>query len=806
MGIVPIALVTSPSGTVVLVHSAMRQRLMKMARISGRKDFLYLVPDAAREEMLPFGFDYRFHEQHPMHFIGLLSPCMPAPPAEFVEDEQEDAIEESEEEQEEEEELVEEPAVKHMCTQSTQTSLPHPGEEQAKRLKQQVQTLTAKLKKSKKSVYEAQRRAEQCEKACEEMSTRLKAIELANKKKTTQSTGVQASVEVSVPSPPPQKKKKSPLEKRLARFRNATTMPQLDSFLNDFNPFLCTLLRSYLKENKSLQSTCDRVMRDHERQVEKLKKEVNKCRTEVKVLEKNTECKEICNELMVSTGAKDIAQLKEMLGKLYSVAGEFLKWGSRKPLHALICYLQSLLDIVGRGMSHSSKCLKLFALLQELKKFGEDGNLVEAMNVFNMAMQKRGCPNLSTAALMLSDPHMVLEVGKHDQTLADVVVPEEWTVDSRDKALHFVLHSPIWIGGKKTNLMESQLALQEYQPPSLAQAAAKVNLMLTKVSREMRERGKTCNHQELHAAVWKMCKASWQKRPMIMKIADKDRAQVAARALHVRDVFHLGGVLVRNIEAVGPLIRKIFREFPNFDKGDYKALESIEGEYLAQRHMETLTAASKPLFGCKFGWCNVNLYVYLESTQMLWDIVLNGELCDAVCILVQAFGCTCVDDQQIYSFRRIANSYQIMSERHNPSKMGQMIMESEKRVLIVDGPCFEESIARQLDCPYGKMATSAMYWHWIYHYIAITKCNMVMDWHVATQFTSVEDAVCPSEVPTPPQAPKIAFDPESKFVEIMEKGLKDLQQRGLMSDEDVEELRKTKEKVRNTMRTVAFNV
>lgn len=599
------------------------------------------------------------------------------------------------------------------------------------------------------------------------------------------------------------------LEKRLKRLRRATTTDQLRSFLIDFAPNLDDEVGAILKENKDLRRACDRVMADNAKAVQKLEETTSEMSREFKKLKEHEECKATCDALMESSGAKGMKNLKDVLDKLYSIADEFKICDSPHPLSALISYMSNLLKLAGRGCNRTNTCPKLFALYNELLNFGEKDNLVDAMGVFGLAMKNLGIPNLSTAALMLSKPHMVLEVGKHNNNLGKVPVPQTWGVKSRQEALHYMLHEPIYIGEKKTNLMECQLALQTEQPPSIAAAAAAVNLMLAKVCRRMEKESKTCSHNELLRAVAALCQSKWQERPMIIKVDDRERAEIAARAISTPG-FHVAGVPVQNISTTGPLIRKIFASDkfqtggPQYDPCDYETLEKTEGPHLARQHMRTLSVASNPLTGCEYGWYTVNLSVYLESTGKLWDIVLTGELRDAGTILVNAFGCTRVDTNQIQNFRRIAGTYKSMSERYDPKKCGQVVVESKDRVLVVDGPCFEESIARQMDCPYeGTTATSALYWHWIYHHIAIHKCHMVMDWHVATRQNGIVGGL--SESPTPPRTPTLTFT-EIKFNETMERGLTSLRKEGRMSEEDIKELEVTQRRVAKTIRrsTVAF--
>ena len=89
--------------------------------------------------------------------------------------------------------------------------------------------------------------------------------------------------------------------------------------------------------------------------------------------------------------------------------------------------------------------------------------------------------------------------------------------------------------------MECQLALQTEQPPSIAAAAATVNLMLAKVCRRMEKESKTCSHKELLRAVAASCQSKWQERPMIIKVDDRERAEIAARAISTPG-FHVAGV------------------------------------------------------------------------------------------------------------------------------------------------------------------------------------------------------------------------------------------------------------------------
>ena len=424
----PVQITTSGLDAVVLVrNNTLNRRAVNaccaVQWFGAQQSFLF-TPDPSPERMFASGFYYDDLTSHPMHCIRPFevvrappsapsAPLAPSAPSAVPAEEDEVAKK------------------KRAATKIKMATLRWlrrcAGAElmktarQHRQLEVELKKNTAQAKKNaKKNAKKDRRVAEKAAKAAKQQEANLQKCREEFEQLERERNALLSSYEKlmnekdnqdAAPSPPLVEatlvkcthRKTTKLEKRMKKFGQATTTLQLRSFLRDFNPSLDKEVGAILKENKDLRRTCDRVMADNAKAVHKLEKTTNEMSREFEKLKEHGECKEICDALMESTGAKDMKNLKGVLGKLYSIAEEFKIRDSPRPLSALISYTTNLLKLVGSGYNRTNTCPKLFALYNELQKFGEEkGRLVDAIAVFNMAMSNQGCPNISTAAPLVS--------------------------------------------------------------------------------------------------------------------------------------------------------------------------------------------------------------------------------------------------------------------------------------------------------------------------------------------------------------------------------------------------------------------
>lgn len=788
------------------------RKLSRLARapIPTAANPLFIVPDARPEEMAAYGFDYRYNEEHPMHYIGKFErTTVTPPPAPEIEDEATTKKHAAQKIAFWFVRLSRRQKAQELDNMHKELSaMTRAKETQALRLKTacgQIKTVQKEKQRLKKTCKTTEKDRDQLlvtlqnvlserdlarverDGALEQASGSAKALELMN------AVPVAMAVQTNVSDGQEYKEAYD----ALIKFSKYDSVDQLLSFVHKHNKKLKALLKTLIGDNKHLAKQCRRLEKENLAKVESLKKSLKAMKIQVGETRRYETYARICSKLMATTGAKNGKRLESLLEDLYEIAYEFKDFGGRPPLAGFILWAKTLSGLIGKGKSQRWNVPKLFALYNELDRFKEGHNTVDALHVFNVAMEQKRCGTLSEASVKLAKPSLVLEVGRYAAALAKVDLPEVWTEEAKKEAYHFCMHHTCDFTGDNS-LLEIMLTLQDTQPLSISCAASSIYIVFQNVFNLVQSSDKSVKtHEDFLRCVFGKCQAGWQKRPYLMKCKSSSDAAIASRALCLRSCYQLGGVEIRNYPMTVPTLSRMARCWPDYDKKDYELLLEYEGDFLTEKHLFTLAALADPLKNAAFPWCTLQAYMQTQNTEMLWNIVLSSQsMYDAKRILTRIVGNRYITNDQITAFRQECYTLKAFKVCYNEDRnKPQKILLKRDTLIKVSGPRWEKSVATQMGCPYPDVTTTDdEYWNFIYQWIGKEKCNFQSDWHLSAGSSLTADDLSRdlALVKTPPVSPKLeAVTPAEHFIQTVDEGLRKATEEGHMSKRDMEELKAT---------------
>lgn len=831
---------TSGFGVVVLVPSPYARALHRHARNERptATNPLFIIPDAGVEEMAACGFDYHYNDNHPMHYIGLKQPALVsnAPSVRVVQAQESSrakrkraatkialffAVAGNRAKSRELDSKAE--ALAAMTRRKEQLALCVQGaSEEANRMKSECRALRKKCQTTEKDrdqlVGTTQSVMSERDEARRERDKALQRIVQLEKKNQTLE---EAPPEVPVVTAAPMASVATPVDPKAAmhkeafdilkKLRNFYKLDQLISFCNTYNKDLKKLIMALKTEIKQLIGQCRRLETENSAKVKKLEKSVNQLKEKIKKSKRHETYERVCAKLMKATGAKDGKRLEEILVPLHDIASDFDNFGERPPLRSFLLWLETLSNLVGRGNSQHWKVPKLFALYNELSKFNEGHNTVDAMHILNVAIEQKGLSSLSAASVRLAKPALVVDVGRYDASLALKPLPTEkdtWTKEYTAQLYQFCLHHTCDFTGDHS-LLEIMVSLQDSHPVNISKAASQIHMVFANVVKlftKEKESMEGRTHEHFFKAVFMKCQAGWQKRPFLLKCNNPTSAIVASRAMCLRSCFQIAGVEIVNCKVTPPLLVRMARQFPKCSKEDYDLLLENEGECLTGKHMFTLAAIKDPLKNAAFPWCTKQVFMKLQQTQLLWDIVLTSEkMHDARRILMRIIGTGYVTDEQIMLFRQQCmklNSFSILYCPENTTSAHNTIEIKEDLTIVVSGPRWEQSVAEQMGCTYPDVhTTKEEYWNFIYQWVGKELCEFFSDWHVSVAAgLAVEepgkaniDKKGNEELQTSREGSPTT--PAEFFMKTVDEGLRRAKENGSMSRKDIAELQATADKM-----------
>lgn len=808
------------------------RKLSRLARapIPTAANPLFIVPDARPEEMAAYGFDYRYNEEHPMHYIGKFErTIVTPPPAPEIEDEATTKKHAAQK--------IAFWFVRLSRRQKAQelSAMTRAKDQQALRLKNacgQIKTVQKEKQRLKKTCQATEKDRDQLLKTVQnvlserdsarrERDDALKqAGEAAEAFELMNAVPVATAVETDVS----EASAGDEALRALSKFSKYDSLDQLASFVHKHNRKLKASLKTLIGDNKRLEKQCRRMETDHHAKLQSLKKNLKAMQIQVSETKRFETYARICAKLMAMTGAKNGKRLEEILEPLYEIAQEFKDFGGRPPLAGFILWARSISDLIGKGRSQHWKVPKLFALYNELEKMQERHNTVDALHVFNVAMEQIGCRRLSEAAVKLAKPSLVMEVGRYDAALAGKPLPEVWSEETKSELYHFCMHHTCDFIGDNS-LLEIMVSLQDTQPLNISRAASAIYVVLNHTL-SMIQRSELSlpvnTHEDFLRCVFLKCQAGWQKRPYLMKCKSPSDAAIASRALCIRSCCHLGGIQIRNYRITVPALARMARCWPDYDTKDYELLLEYEGDFLTEKHLFTLAALADPLKNAAFPWCTLHAYMQIQKTEMLWEIVLSSQsMYDAKRILMRIVGNRYVANDQIARFRQECLALKAFKMCYNEDNdEPQKILLKPDNLIEVSGPSWEKSVATQMGCPYPNVETTIdEYWNFIYQWIGKEKCDFQSDWHLSAGSSQTAEDLAGelAQVKTPPVSPQMkaatpaeqmnmvqvhkvrvsdsprmkGASPAEHFMQTVDAGLRKAKEAGLMSKRDIQELQAT---------------
>lgn len=839
-----LGIIASRHGIVVLVPSTFARNLHRVARNERptATNPLYIIPDAGVEEMVMHGFDYRYNDGHPMQYIGIHQAVVVNPPAasaapaeapakappaesEFARrkraatkialffaiagnrakrrelDRAHDAMLKT---QALMEQKLEQLSVIQDQTMDAMRKTAQRMEKERSTLKKKIHATERdrdQLVSTMQNVIGERDKARSDAALWRERAQKIKAVPAIPVAPAAPAIPDDSEADAKAKA-----KAKEHKEAFLAlnKFSKYKSIAQLLSFCNKHNKNLKTEVMSVMTENKKVWKQCNRMEKEHADKLKSLQSSLKVMKVQVEEARRFEIMKRICYKLIKMSGAKDSKQLEILLEPLYEVAQEFKDFGGRPPLAGFILWAKTISDYIGTGKSQHWKVPKLFALYNELTKFNEGHNTVDAMHVLNVAVEQKGLTSLSAASVRLAKPSLVVDVGSYDRDMANKPLPKSetiWTKEYSAQLYQFCLHHTCDFTGN-SSLLEIVLSLQDSQPPNISKAASEIHIVFANVVKSFTApeefmEGFTPEHF-LHS-VFTKCQARWQHRPFLMKCNSAACAVIASRALCLRSYFQVAGVEVRDCKTTPAMLVRIASQFPEYSREDYELLVEKEGEHLAAKHMFTVAAIKEPLKNAAFPWCTKHVYMMLQQTYLLWDIVTSSEnFQDARKILMRIIGTGYVTDEQIQRFRHESarlRSFKILYRPDDTTSKHNRIAMTKDLEIKVSGSSWERSVAEQMGCDYPDIhTTDDEYWNFIYQWVGKHMCDFCSDWHlsVAPGMNLEENA----SVKTPPATPKRLLKasprtPAEHFMQTVEKGLQRAKENGSMSRKDIAELQAT---------------
>jgi len=803
--------------------------LSKAARapIATAANPLFIIPDARPEEMAAYGFDYRFSEGHPMHYIGKIERVVfvAAPPAPEIEDvatTKKNAawkiafwfLRLSRRRMARELENVRKQL-------SAETRAKDQQALQLKTTRGQIKTTRGQIKNTQKENQRLKKTCQATEKDRDQLLETVQNVlserdlarrerdgalkqagEAAEAFQRMKAVPVATAVETDVSKAQEHKKAYD----ALSRFSKYDSLDQFASFAACWhNKNLKDLLKSLVSDNKRLEKQCRRLETDHHSKLESLKKTLKAMQIQVGETKRFETYARICAKLMEKTGTRNGSQLENILKPLYNVASDFQDFGGCPPLAAFICCISKMRRLIGRFTIDSGvKTPSLFALFNALEGFNEGHNTVGALTMFSTAMRLKGCDSLSSASVKFTNPCLMINVGGYNAALSEQPIPPVWTEDSKKDAYQYCMnHTCKSVGAN--SLLEFMLALQEAQPVSISRAGSRIYMIFLNLLEEVssQEYDAEFTHLDLLRLMFAKCELFWQGRPCLIKCKDANEAARATRALGcppITSIYSIAGVNLQTPESA-EILARMAKQWPNYSLDDEKALIKSEGEYLARNHFFTLACVQDPVGSAKFPWLLAKTYVSLRITDKLWDIVMLDKNTDnARKVLVGIVGCGRVSDQQIERLRQVLHNYARAAGSYNRSKgaLAQRIKVTKDIQIVVDPANLQSwhaQIATQLGCPYAMATdtTDQEYWHFICMSVAKKVCDISSDWHFSVQDRGAEKPTT-ARVVTPAQA----------FMQTMNDGLRKAGEEGQMSESDISKLRETAESLQNKIKIAAL--
>ena len=368
--------------------------LSKAARapIATAANPLFIIPDARPEEMAAYGFDYRFSEGHPMHYIGKIERVVfvAAPPAPEIEDvatTKKNAawkiafwfLRLSRRRMARELENVRKQL-------SAETRAKDQQALQLKTTRGQIKTTRGQIKNTQK---ENQRLKKTCQATEKDRDQLLKTVQnvlserdLARRERDAalkqageaaeafqRMNAIPVATATETDASEAQEHKKA--YDALSKFSRYGSLDQLVSFAHSHNKILKELLKSLVTDNNRCVKQCLRLETDHHAKLESLKKTLKAMQIQVDGTKRFETYTRICAKLMEATGVKNGKQLETTLEPLYEIAQEFCDFGGRPPLVGFILWAKTMWGAFGKGKSQHLQVPKLFALYNELSKLNE---------------------------------------------------------------------------------------------------------------------------------------------------------------------------------------------------------------------------------------------------------------------------------------------------------------------------------------------------------------------------------------------------------------------------------------------------
>lgn len=794
---------------------------------------LFIIPDARPEEMAACGFDYRFSEGHPLHYIGKIERVVfvAAPPAPAAASHAT---------------LVEVDSAAHKIAfwfvrlsrrrmarglenvrkqLSAETRAKDQQALQLKTTRGEIKTTRGQIKNTRK---ENQRLKKTCQATEKDRDLLLKTMQNVLSERDSarrerddalkqageaeeafqRMNAIPVATATETDASEAQEHKKA--YDALSKFSRYGNLDQLVSFAHSHNKILKELLKSLVADNNRCAKQCLRLETDHHAKLESLKKTLKAMQIQVDGTKRFETYTRICAKLMEATGVKNGKQLETTLEPLYEIAQEFSDFGGRPPLVGFILWAKTMWGAFGKGKSQHLQVPKLFALYNELSKLNEGKNTVDALRVFNVAMEQNKCSGLSEASVKLAKPSTILDVGRYDASLAVRDLPEVWTKEDKRDLYHFcTYHTCGFTGG--SSLLEMVLTLQDSQPLNIPQAGSRIHAVFQNVFDMMQQTTTHLDHHPLKTyedflrCVFLKCQAGWQKRPFMMKCKTASAAALASRALCL-GAYQIGGVEVRNYQFTSGALARMAGVWPNYDQKDYDLLLKHEGDYLTQKHLFTLAALHEPLNNATFPWCTLHAYMQLENTDAIWNIVLYESMTDAKRVLTHIVGNRYVTNKQIATFREqclALKSFKACYSEDDPNP--QKITMNKYLTIEVSGPRWEQSVAVQMGCPYPSVSTKDHeFWNFIYQWVGSEGCGFNCDWHVSVASSPAGDLTnWLATAKTPPASPKLkAVTPAEYFMQTVNAGLRKAREHGEMSKSDIAKVREKAESLQTKMKIV----
>lgn len=835
----PIGVLVSSYGVVVILPSAFARCLHRVARNERptRENPLFIIPDAGVEEMSMHGFDYRYNSGHPMQFIGVRHTVVVQPaaaPSKVSEDASATAGSSCAASDADSERARRKRAATKIAlffaiagNRAKRRELRAASDALAtmtrreNQLALRIQAAFDKIKTMEKDRLTLKDKIHTTEKDRDQLvSTMQNVINERDKARSDaalwreRAQNIKAVPAIPVAPAAPaipddgeaDAKAKEHKEAYIAlnKFSRYKSIAQLLSFCDKHNKTIKTEIMSVMNENKKVWKQCNRMEKEHADRLKSLQSNLKGMKVQVEEAKRFEVMRRICRKLIDMTGAKDPKHLETILAPLYEVAQEFKDFGGRPPLAGFILWAKTISDYIGTGKSQHWKVPKLFALYNELTKFNEGHNTVDAMHVLNVAVEQKGLTSLSAASVRLAKPSLVVDVGSYDRGMANKPLPKSetiWTKEYSAQLYQFCLHHTCDFTGN-SSLLEIVLSLQDSQPPNISKAASEIHIVFANVVKSFTApeefmEGYTPEHF-LHSVFLK-CQARWQHRPFLMKCNSAACAVIASRALCLRSCFQVAGVEVRDCKTTPPLLVRIASQFPEYSREDYELLVENEGEHLAAKHMFTVAAIKEPLKNAAFPWCTKHVYMMMQQTHLLWDIVTSSEnFQDARRILMRIIGTGYVTDEQIQRFRHESarlRSFKILYRPEDTTSKHNRIAMTKDLEIKVSGSFWERSVAEQMGCDYPDIhTTDDEYWNFIYQWVGKHMCDFCSDWHLSVApGVNLEET---ASVKTPPASPKRPLTPGPRtpaehFMQTVEKGLQRAKENGSMSRKDIAELQAT---------------